>query len=48
MDTVNIDQRDPTLSGQWALLGSYHFSAGAAGYVEVSSENGQALALAVR
>ncbi len=48
IDTVVVNQHDPALGGQWVLLGRYTFTAGSAGYVEVSSENGQACADAVR
>jgi hypothetical protein len=48
IDTVVVDQRDSSLGGQWNLLGTYSFTAGGGGYVEVSSENGQASADAVR
>jgi hypothetical protein len=44
---VVVNQNDTALGGQWNLLGSYTFEAGG-GYVEVSSENGQASADAVR
>jgi PKD repeat protein len=37
-----------TAGGQWQLLGTFSFSAGATGYVEVSDRNGQAGADAVR
>ncbi|MCK6470111.1 MAG: tandem-95 repeat protein [Planctomycetes bacterium] len=46
--TVTVNQRDSTLGGKWVLLGSWTFNAGTAAYVEVSSENGQASADAVR
>jgi hypothetical protein len=46
-DTVTVDQHDSALGGQWNLLGRYYFEAGSAGYVEVSSENGQCCADAV-
>ncbi len=45
--TVTVNQNDPAQAGQWVLLGEYDFAAGT-GYVEVSSENGQASADAVR
>ncbi len=45
---VIVDQRAPSQAGQWRVLGSFDFAAGSAGYVEVSSENGQASADAVR
>jgi len=48
LDTVTVNQHDSSLAGQWNLLGSYTFGAGTGGYVEVSSENGQACADAVR
>ena len=47
VDTVIVDQHDVALGGRWNLLGTYTFEAGS-GYVEVSSENGQASADAVR
>jgi hypothetical protein len=47
-DTVVVNQLDPTLGGKWVLLGSYTFSTGSSHYVEISSENGQASADAVR
>jgi hypothetical protein len=40
--------RDSAKGGRWNLLGTYDFNAGGGGYVEVSSENGQASADAVR
>ena len=48
VDTVVVNQHDTALGGQWNLLGSYTFDAGSGGYVEVSSENGQASADAVK
>jgi len=48
IDTVYVNQRDIALGGQWVLLGTYHFTAGNSDYIEVSSENGQASADAVR
>ena len=47
ISTVTVNQHDPALGGKWVSLGEYDFSAGA-GYIEVSSENGQASADAVR
>jgi hypothetical protein len=47
-DTVIVNQNDQSLSGQWNLLGTYNFVGGSSGYVEVSGENGQACADAVR
>ncbi len=47
VSTVIVNQHDPALAGQWVLLGEYDFAAGT-GSVEVSSENGQASADAVR
>ena len=47
VSTVTVNQHDPAIGGKWVSLGEYDFSAGA-GYVEVSSENGQASADAVR
>lgn len=46
--TVIVDQRDPLLAGRWHYLGVYNFSGDQSGYIEVSSENGQASADAVR
>jgi len=46
--TVLVDQNDPSLGGQWNLLGTYDLTAGANGTVWVTSENGQASADAVR
>ena len=45
---VTVNQQDTALDGQWHLLGTFRFDAGNRGYVEVSSENGQASADAVR
>jgi len=47
-DTVVVDQKDSLLVGKWNLLGTYAFTAGQIGHVEVSAENGQACADAVR
>lgn len=47
-DEVTVDQSDRELGGRWNLLGTFDFAAGSAGYVEVSSRNGQASADAVR
>lgn len=46
--TVTVNQRDPATAGRWVLMGTYNFNAGTGGYVEVSSENGQASADAVK
>ncbi|WP_405234373.1 golvesin C-terminal-like domain-containing protein [Lentisalinibacter salinarum] len=46
--TVVVDQNDQSLGGQWILIGTYTFTAGANGAVSVSSENGQASADAVK
>ena len=46
--TLTVNQLDQSLAGKWVLLGSYSFSGDGSGYVEVSSENGQAAADAVR
>ena len=46
--TVEVNQRDPALAGDWVLLGSYDFAGDGSGYVEVSGANGQACADAVR
>ena len=43
-----VDQREPSLGGQWNLIGTVPMLAGGGHYVEVSSENGQASADAVR
>jgi len=48
VDTVAVDQHDTGLGGQWNLLGSYTFDAGGGEYVEVSADNGQASADAVK
>jgi len=48
IDTSVVDQRDASLGGKWVLLGSYMFTADSSHYVEVSSENGQASADAIR
>jgi hypothetical protein len=45
---VTVNQHDSALGGQWNLLGTCAFKAGSAGYVEVSSANGQACADAVK
>lgn len=47
-DTILVNQLNSSLAGQWQLLGTYNFNSGHAGYVEVSSENGQASADAIR
>ena len=47
-DVVIVDQHDTSLAGQWVLLGSYTFAPGSGQSVEVSSENGQASADAVK
>jgi hypothetical protein len=46
MTTRTFDER--TGGGQWHWHGRYTFTAGTAGYVEVSDLNGQAAADAVR
>ena len=46
--TVTVNQHDAGLAGRWNLLGTYSFAAGGAGCVEVSGENGQACADAIR
>ena len=46
VDTITVNQHDPALSGQWNRLGTYHFDGSSV--VEISSENGQANADAVR
>lgn len=48
IDTVTVNQRDPAIGGQWILLGTYDFISGDSGYVEVSSESGQASADAIK
>lgn len=48
LDTIEVNQHDINLASQWSLLGTYQFTAGASQYVELSSENGQASADAVR
>jgi subtilisin family serine protease len=48
VSTVNKNQRDEGQAGQWILLGVYPFDGDGSGYVEVSSENGQASADAVK
>ncbi len=46
---VTVNQRDQSLAGQWNLLGRFYFEANVdSNHVEVSSENGQASADAVR
>ena len=37
--TVEVNQRDPALAGDWVLLGSYDFAGDGSGYVEVSGAN---------
>lgn len=46
--TVTVNQRDQALSGKWHLLGTFRFDTSGNGYIEVSGENGQACADAVR
>ncbi|WDD99369.1 putative Ig domain-containing protein [Thalassomonas actiniarum] len=46
--TVEVNQHDSQLGGQWNLLGEFPFSAGEQYVIEVSSSNGQASADAVR
>jgi uncharacterized protein YkwD len=46
--TVVVNQKDPAQAGRWVLLGTYRFTGSGSEYVEVSSENGQACADAVR
>ena len=43
-----VNQHDLLLGGQWNLIGTVPMDAGSSHYVEVSSENGQASADAVR
>ena len=47
LETI-VNQHDAALGGQWNLIGTVTLNAGSAHYVEVSSENGQASADAVR
>ena len=47
METI-VDQSDATLAGKWHPIGTVTLNAGTDHYVEVSSENGQASADAVR
>ena len=47
LETI-VNQQDAALGGQWNLIGTVTLNAGSAHYVEVSSENGQASADAVR
>ncbi|WP_281560342.1 putative Ig domain-containing protein [Thalassomonas sp. RHCl1] len=46
--TVEVNQHDSQLGGQWNLLGEFPFNAGDPYAIEVSSSNGQASADAVR
>ena len=46
IDTVIVDQSDPALAGVWQPLGTYLLDNSI--YIEISSENGQANADAVR
>ena len=48
LDTVNVNQNNEAQAAQFNLLGNFAFNAGTSGFVEVSSENGQASADAVR
>jgi hypothetical protein len=48
LTTEYVNQNDPALGGQWVLLGIFNFTADGTEYVEVSSENGQASADAIR
>ncbi len=48
IDSIEVNQNDVSLAGQWNFLGTYRFTAGGDHYVEISSENGQASADAVR
>ncbi len=47
LETI-VNQHDAALGGQWNLIGTVTLNAGTGHYVEVSSENGQASADAVR
>ena len=47
LETI-VDQSDATLAGKWHPIGTVTLNAGTDHYVEVSSENGQASADAVR
>jgi hypothetical protein len=46
--TVTVNQHETALAGKWTLLGTYTFKGDGTEYVEVSSENGQACADAVK
>ena len=46
--TVTVNQNNASLGGRWNVLGTYAFSSGGSYKIEVSSENGQASADAVR
>jgi uncharacterized repeat protein (TIGR01451 family) len=46
--TVTVDHSSAALEGQWNLLGSFTFSTGSAEYVELTTQNGQVSADAVR
>ena len=46
--TVIVNQADPDLGSRWVLLGSFNFDVGDNIFIEVSSDNGQASADAVR
>lgn len=46
--TIIVNQRTESLGGKWFLLGSFYFEAGESAYIQVSSDNGQASADAIR
>jgi len=48
MHMILVDQADPALTRQWLYIGTFEFNAGSTGYVEFSSENGAAVADAIR
>ena len=45
---ILIDQIDSNLAGQWVLLGSYYFSAGSNGYVDIKGVSGKSSADAIK
>lgn len=47
-DTVNVDQSNAALEGQWNLLGTYQFNAGSTGWIELTRPGGRVSADAVR
>jgi hypothetical protein len=46
--TVTVNQREAGSGAKWRLLGTYAFQAGSEGYVELSGQQGEACADAVR